>query len=147
MSWSLKVVIAAGAITAAAVGLILFSRAPEERRVEELIREAVGWANAHDKDKCVALVSRRFKADGLDYEDVCNQIHRQIGSGRWGRIAVQRIDVVVDGEHALVHLGVHVTEKTQEFPTPLRLQLEMDREEGSWKLTSYSAEVDASRFR
>ena len=132
-----KMTLGAAAVLLAAVAAILLFRSREAGRVEDLLREAVGWARAGDADRCGALIAPDFDDGGYDAAAARNEIRRRVRPGAFAKLEVAGLEVRVDGIHARARLELDVQPADAPIRVTMRevLRLTLRKAGDEWKIT------------
>jgi len=135
VSFQIKVCLGVALLVGVALAaFFLLSGGGEEAAIEELFLGAADAAGRGESDGVVAIVSRDYRAGGLDYEGIVRKIRANVGPDhRYGRVEVgSAIHVRGEEADADVRVRVGLGRNAQEALFRVRLR----KEAAGWRVVS-----------
>ncbi|HSN89701.1 MAG TPA: hypothetical protein VLS93_00600 [Anaeromyxobacteraceae bacterium] len=147
-----RLAIAAAALAVAAAAALVASRllsepASEEDRIRAAFEEAARAAGEKRVGDAVAIVSERFRGQGLDRQGVKQLVAYQALRGEWVSVSVAGVEVAVEGEAARATLdlvlarsgaGKALADLLPAEASAWRIECGLEVEEGEWRVVEAS---------
>lgn len=144
--------LAAAALAAAAAGWLAWRATRpgpgDEEAIAALFADGARAASERRVSDAVAALSERFRsASGWDRREVKQVVAAQVLRGEWVSVTVAGVRTAVEGNRAraAVHLvaarsgqGGRLSDLLPHQATGLRIDAELEREDGTWKVVAAS---------
>jgi len=139
MNFFTKMILGAVAVLLAAVAAVLLFRSRDAARVEELIRQAVGWAEAGEAKRVEELVDPDFASGGWNAETARAEIRRRVGPGKLAKLEAVSVEARIEGDEARVTLVLKwpLRDASIKLEAVERVEVRLRKREGAWKVVGY----------
>ena len=139
MNFFTKMTLGAVVVLIAAVSAVLLFRSREAGRVEDLIRQAVGWAAAGEAKRVEDLIAPDFESGGWNAETARAEIRRRVRPRVLEKLEAVSVEARIDGDEARVTLVLKwpLPDADLKLEAVERMEIRLRKREGIWKVVGY----------